>query len=272
MTKLNYIFSLSFILLLFTGCSKDDDAIKDLEIVFNSLTTTKALNFIDETAIITIDGEEFREVIVTSNDSKAAITKISTTSYAIESSEAIELTINVQLKNNDFGETKSIDLEFYEHGIKDYKIVEGIELNVDKTEKILALLGEPEAKTLNSDESREFWFYFSEGFELVVIKATDIVTDAVVFPTPWDITINGISNIGSIYPYDIANNWNVSNSQLVMDEVIEKLGEPDGKFSSNTTGSKLRRYVYNNPNVSFRFYSDELNDYSNKPVSYIVIY
>jgi len=268
MTKLNHFFALSILALFIIGCSTNEDQ----PIVFKSLTTSKGFNFIEETASIIIDGTEYSDADVSSNNSIVTITKLSETNYAIEASEAGNVTISVQLKNNDYRETKSIDLEFYEHGVKDFKVVEGIKLNIDKTGKILALLGEPDAKTLNFDASREFWYYFSEGVELVAIKATDIVTDAVVFPVPWSTTVNGVSVSGNVYPYDIANNWNISNGQLIMDEVIEKLGEPDSKFNSNTTGSRLKRYVYSSPNAGFRFYSDDLNDYSNKPVSYIVIY
>ena len=51
-----------------------------------------------------------------------------------------------ELKNGSHTQFKYVDVNFYQHGILNFKTVEGITVNVDNSDKIVKLLGEPEAK------------------------------------------------------------------------------------------------------------------------------
>ncbi|WP_346881916.1 hypothetical protein [uncultured Algibacter sp.] len=273
MTKLNYSFVLTFIALFFIGCSSDDDSKQDLEnklVIFKSLTTTKSLAFTEETITLDIDGENFTEILVSSNNPRVTITEVSSTTYTVKASEALNAIISVQLKNDTNIETESVTLDFFEHGVKDFKIVEGIEIDVDKTDKIIGLLGEPEGKADSTNGENEFWYYFSKGFSLWVRKSTGLVYDARVYGINWNRTIDDVEISGIGYPYEIGNSWNLPNAQLRMDDVISEFGDPISKFESSTPDSTLRWYVYND--VVFFFFSDSIDNFAGRPVAYINVY
>ena len=183
-----YLIALFMIMTVSESCSKDDD---DVSVEFTSLTASKIHSFVDEPILLTIEGSGFSEVSVVSGEvdpSKVVIVKIDTKHYKISALETLRPTIvHVSLD----GELKSIDLNFYEHGVKDFKTIEGIQIGVDKKNIIKSLLGEPEgvADTISGDF--EYWYYFSKGFYLLIRKLTDVPFLARVYGDfNWERTIN----------------------------------------------------------------------------------
>tara|TARA_R110002049_G_scaffold90686_2_gene227119 strand:+ start:43331 stop:44134 length:804 start_codon:yes stop_codon:yes gene_type:complete len=267
MVKWDYYFALPFVFLIFTACSKDDDS----PIYFKDLTATKAFSFIEGTITITIDAQEFTDITTSSTNPKVMITEVNATTYTIGASEAATTTINVQLKNNGNTETKSIDLSFYEHGIKNFSVVEGIEISVDNADKIRTLMGEPEGKEDSASGEREYWYYFSKGFSFLINKTTTVADESRLYGIEWKRTLNGNEKLGNHYQHEISKPLIIANGQVQMDAIINKLGQPDEKHVSATTGSPLKWYVFNE-GVKLFFNSDSIDDYTGKAVLYIDIF
>lgn len=268
MKKANYFFALTIITLFFSACSKDDDAIKDNPVVFKSLTASKEVSFIDESITLNIDGEEFTDVVITSSNPSITVSQVSSTTYTVSASKATKATISVQLKNNSYTEKESIALNFYEHGVIQYKFVEGIEIGVDKTDKIIALFGEPEAKEVPSTGNYDYWYYYSKGFSIVIHKTAKIAVDIRIYNEGWSrIMDDKIVNF-SVYPYSIVGAWNFSTAPVNMDAIVNLLGQPLSKHESTT--DNLKWYVYKD--VVFFFFSDSIDDYIGKKVTFMDIY
>lgn len=267
MIRLNYFFILPIVLLLFLGCSKDDEEEANL-IVFKNLTASKELSFTDSLITINIDGSGYSESIVTSNSLvDVTITKVNKNTYTVKASKAGEVKINVEIKNGNYGETKSIFLSFYEHGIKNYKIIEGIEINVDKTDKVSALLGEPDLITSSSNKLYDVWYYLSKGFFFYIHKTSKIVAQSRVYGIDWGLKVNGKEEKGLHYPYEIGNSLKIANGQTLMDDAIKALG---GIYKKEE-GSTRYYYLYERGVVLY-FSSNSIDEYVGKPVDYIDLY
>lgn len=267
MKKLNVVFRLFVMLLFVASCSNDDDSPN----YFKELTATKAYSFVEGNITITIDAEKFTDIVVLSSNSDVTIAEVNATTYTISALEAAETMISVQLKNDGHTETKSIDLSFYEHGIKGFSMVEGVEIGTDKTDKILTLLGEPEGKEDSSTGEREYWYYFSKGFSFLINKSTTIADESRLYGIDWKRTISGSEKLGNHYPHEISESLIIANGQVQMDAIISKLGQPDEKHVSATSGSPLKWYVFNEGVKAF-FNADTVDDYAGKTVLYMDVF
>lgn len=275
MFKLRHFCILSILVLFITGCSSNEDSDvvkKDDPIIFTSLTASKKSSFIDEVITISIDATAYKDIVVTTNKFSVKATKISANSYEIESTEAIGVRVKVVLENNNSSETKSIDLDFYEHGVKDNVIVEGIEIDVDRSDKLLELFGEPDGKLDSTNGEDEFWYYFLRGLYFSLDKVTKRVGSAYLYSYDgWTRTINDVTFTGELYPYEIGNSKKIAGGQTKMDEIVDIFGEPDEKHKSSNTSSNLKWYVYYG-GVVFYFNSDSLDNYQGKPVNSMWVY
>lgn len=269
MKLLNYFLFVIIACFLCIGCSTDDnDNDSELPVEFTALEASKTYSFIENTITLTIIGEEFTNIEVTSDNSDLTITQINDTNYEVSSLVEARGVISVKLKNGSSSEAKLKSVSFHEHGIKNFESVEGIEINVDKIDKVLDLIGEPD-RILNRASGSESWYYFSKGIVLSVQNSNDIVQEATVFAVEWRITIGDDSFEASIYANDINDIWNLSQASLIMDDVISLLDLPDNMVE-NALGN-IKEYVYNE-GVIFSFASDDLNNYQGKQVVQIELF
>ena len=274
-----YLIALFMIMTFSESCSKDDNDViptkeKTIPLEFTSLTASKIHSFVDEPILLTIEGSGFSEVSVVSGEadpSKVIISKIDTKHYKISALETLRPTIvHVSLD----GELKSIDLNFYEHGVKNFNTVEGIQIGIDKKNLIEALLGEPEAIVASSSTSGDFeyWYYFTKGFYLFMDNSTEFPVYARVYGDfIWARTINDSVVFGSPYNYEIGNSWLLSGpSRILMNDVVDKYGPRDGESIAPSSSSK--RYDYDSIRTYFYFFSDDIDNYNDKRVEYISVY
>ncbi len=149
---------------------------------------------------------------------------------------------------------------FYDHGTSaDFTTVETIEINTDSNRKLTALFGEPEnletyeititrTRVIETDtivetfiENRERWNYFSKGLSFdvypnepsVLTSAAgkeEVVYGATIYATDFSRTIDDVTYEAKTYPYEITGFSKLNTPEgLLIDEVIEKLGEPDNE-------------------------------------------
>lgn len=289
--KINNYFS-TFLVVFFLcfSCSGGDDTEEpEKEITISELTTfsvDRIHQFISNQANLIIDVDDYSTIQVTSNNNNVVITKIDDLNYKITStevgSELISITVIDDKGNQLKGDRR---LYFYEHGTRNYNTVEGIKIDTDTSISIFNLHGEPEGKTTstttgNTPITYEYWYYFSKGFYFIVNKSSDTVIAMRIYGTTWSRTIDDIVKSGSFYPYEIdgLSKLNSTNG-LLMDEIIQKYGEPNTKSASSSTLSTLKWYTYNDLSNSipsnqygyFYFFADDIDNYSNKRVLYLTI-
>jgi uncharacterized protein (DUF736 family) len=254
--------------LLSTSCSSDDE--KDPAVVFTSLSANKTDVFIEEIIILNLEGSGFSDVTVASNNTSVKINKVTSTIYEISSTVATATNIYVSLSNNTYKEHKSITLNFCEHGVKDFNTVEGIKVNVDKSSKVLNLLGEPATKTNSPDGLSEYWRYTSKGLGIVVVKSSTTVEQIDILSSNYYYTNSANTQVPyTNYPYEIGNGWKI-NSTTTMDMVVVKLGNPTLK--STTSATTNRAYQYSTQRIVFRFYSDSEDNYIGKKIILASVY
>ncbi len=269
MNKLKSLLVLSLIAILTTSCSSDD---KENEVVFNALTSSKTYLFLEDVAIVSIDGTGYTESNLTTTNSKIKITKVATSSYEISSTQATSAILYAELKNNEKKQIKSIFINFSEHGVKNLNTVEGITINIDNTTKISKLLGEPERIADFSNGLAEEWSYYSKGFSITIDKRTSIAKAFNLFSSNYYYTnTDNIKTYYTNYPYTIDNGWKINNPNTTMDMVITALGLPSAK---NTSVNSLnnRGYQFINNQRWFRFYSNSEDDYIGKKIIQCTIY
>ncbi|GIZ09406.1 hypothetical protein [Flavobacterium sp. UMI-01] len=272
MKKLNVLFLLCLLLTLFISCSSDDN--KDPDVIFNSITANKSDVYLEESIIITLDGTGFTESNLTSSNTKMKITKISNTTYEVSSIDATSGRVYAELRNNTYSKTKNIPINFYKHGVIDFKMVEGIAINVDSSDKLLKLLGEAEVKTdiTGATTPTELWEYPSKGVNFVVIKSSKIITSAKVNSSNFYINMPNNSRVFyTKYPYEIGNGWKIDDANSTMTQVVNKLGNSNSKNTYTTTTLKSYFYLLNNFGLYFYFYADTEDDYNNKTIRSLVV-
>lgn len=256
------------LVMLLASCSSDE---KDPAVVFTSLDATKTLTFIEEPIILNLTGSGYKDINLTTSNTKIKITKVASLIYEISSTEATSAKIYAELSNNTYKETKNIDLAFVEHGVKNLNTVEGIKVNVDLSTKVLSLLGEPDTKSTSTDGLSEYWRYASKGLGLTVIKSSTIIDQIDMLSSYYYYTNSANTQISyTNYPYVIGSNWKI-NSTTTMDLVVAQLGTPSLK-STSTTSTTNRAYLYSTQKIVFRFYSDSENDYTGKKIIYFSVY
>ncbi len=261
------IVTLCLVALLSVSCSSDEE--KDPAVIFTSLEASKTDAFIEEKIILTLAGTGFTDVNLASSNSSVKITKVTSTIYEISSSVAVTTNVFVSLSNNTYKESKSVALNFCEHGIKDFNTIEGIKINIDKSSKVLSLLGEPENKT--STTTMEFWRYTSKGLLFAILKSSNVVDYINAYSSNYYITLdNGTKVNYTNYPYEIGNGWKINNPNTTMDMVITKLGAPAEKINTDPV-STLRIYRFANQNMYLSFYGATEDDYVGKTIKYLIL-
>lgn len=285
----HYLLFLSTV--LFVSCSSNDsDILDEYEPSIGELTGFNIDNnniFTDDLANLTIDATSYSKIEVSSNSSNVVITKVDDLKYKISSSvagsELINITVTADNGDQLIGNRR---MYFYDHGTKDYNTVEGIVIDTDLSSKVLLLHGEPEGKSNNTTTgdnpiTYEYWYYFSKGFWFTVHQETGTVVNIKIYTGyHWTRTIDDIPYTGLLYPYEIDGFSNHNNTEdLLMDTIIEKYGEPDSKYPNSNAASTLKRYIYDDINSAvsgtqiavFYFFSNDVNDYTGKTVSYVII-
>lgn len=180
----------------------------------------------------------------------------------------------VTLSNKTNTESKNILLNFYEHGIKNFNIVEGIKVNLDSSSKVLNLLGEPEYKSTSTTGTIEYWSYHSKGVLFAILKSTNLVTNINAYSSNFYTTLeNGTKVYYKNYPFEIGNDWYINNTNTIMDAVITKLGQPTNKYNSTTDPtSTFRTYRFAAQNMYIGFYGSTEDDYIGKTIKSIILY
>lgn len=263
------ILTLCFVILL-ASCSSDD---KDPEVVFTNLEANKKDAFIEESITLNLEGTGFTDANLASSNTAVKISKVSSTIYEISSSVATTTNIHVTLSNNTNKANKSITLNFHEHGIKNFNTVEGIRVNIDKSSKVLSLLGEPNQKSTSTSGPIEYWTYSSKGILVAITKGTSVVNNINIYSSNYFILLeNGTKLYYTNYPYEIGNGWKINNVNTTMDMVITKLGAATEKISSSDPASTLRTYIFTSQNLYVSFYGTTIDDYAGKTIRSIIIY
>jgi PBP1b-binding outer membrane lipoprotein LpoB len=258
------------LVMLLASCSSDE---KDPAVVFTSLDATKTLTFIEEPITLNLTGSGYKDINLTTSNTKIKITKVASLIYEISSTEATSAKIYAELSNNTYKETKNIDLAFVEHGVKNFNTVEGIRVNIDKSSKVLSLLGEPNQKSTSTSGLIEYWTYSSKGVLVAITKGTSVVNNINIYSSNYFILLeNGTKLYYTNYPYEIGNGWKINNVNTTMDMVITKLGAATEKISSSDPASTLRTYIFTSQNLYVSFYGNTIDDYTGKTIRSVIIY
>lgn len=253
------------LVMLLASCSSDE---KDPAVVFTSLDATKTLTFIEEPITLNLTGSGYKDINLTTSNTKIKITKVASLIYEISSTEATSAKIYAELSNNTYKETKNIDLAFVEHGVKNFKTVEGIMVDTDKSTKVITLLGEPDTKTTSTDGLSEYWIYASKGLCFIITKSSSMVNQIEMFSSYYYYTNSASTQLSyTNYPYEIGSSWKINNT-TTMDAIITLLGMPTTKSSSSTN----RMYLYSTQRIVFRFFSNSEDDYTGKRIVYFSVY
>lgn len=258
------------LVMFLASCSSDE---KDPAVVFTNLEASKTDAFIEETIILNLDGTGFTDVNLASSNTSVKITKVSSTIYEITSSVATTTNIHVALSNNTNKANKSVSLNFYEHGIKNFNTAEGIRANIDKSSKVLSLLGEPNQKSTSTSGLIEFWAYPSKGLSIAITKSSTVVNNISIYSSNFYITQeNGTKLNYTNYPYEIGNSWKINNPNTTMDAVITKLGAASEKINSSDPASTLRTYRFASQNMYLSFFGTTEDDYVGKTIKALILY
>lgn len=267
--KLNNLLVIIIACVFTFSCSKDD--IEETNpIVINSIKSSKQLAFIEETINLNIYAEGYSNIEVSSSNSDVVIDKINTTTYKISATKATEVIIEIILSSESFTEQKTVEYNFFEHGVIDFKIVEGITLDKDSPNHVLELHGDPDYIFKVEDENREVWYYFDKGFWVSMDSNVNRADYIRLYGIDWTRTLDNIEYIGKQYRYEISEGLKIENLQLSMTTVVEKFGTPTEKLTTSIEG--LYTYVYEDLDVFFYFQSEDIDDFEGKSVGYIIVY
>jgi hypothetical protein len=258
------------LVMLLASCSSDE---KDPEVVFTNLEANKKDAFIEESITLNLEGTGFTDVNLASSNTSVKISKVSSTIYEISSSVATTTNIHVALSNSTNKASKSVTLNFHEHGIKNFNTAEGIRPNIDKSAKVLSLLGEPTQKSTSTSGLIEYWTYPSKGLSIAITKSSTVVNNINIYSSNYFIMLeNGTKMYYTNYPYEIGNSWKINNVNTTMDMVITKLGAASEKFSSSDPASTLRTYRFASQNMYLGFFGATEDDYVGKTIKSLILY
>lgn len=283
--KIKKTLSILFLSIFILSCSSSDDSIVEPElptvietppvetnpIIINNITSSKELAFTDETITLNIDASGYSNLDVTSTSSNVSITKTSDTTYNVNTTDAEDIIIQLAFSFNDFIETETINLSFFKHGVIDYNIVEGIEIDVDTSDKIISLLGEPSLTESNNSGTAMRWHYFDLGMRFEVLTDTNVVNEVRLYGREFDRTANGISNTSGIYQYEIGESLKISNSQLTTDVVLNTF-EFDNEKGTESADNNLFFINYPRIGVIFFYFAEDINQYSGQTIPYLTVY
>lgn len=252
--------------LFVTSCSSTDE---DTPITFNAILANKRDVFVGEKITLTLDATDFSNAQVSTTNPAVQIIKISSSSYEIVADRAATATIDVSLSNKIDKKNKSIIVSFSQHGITNFKTVEGITSKVDKSAKVLALLGEPDYIADSSDGLYEYWIYPEIGLSYIITKATKVVSQIGVYSSSFVFTTKNNTTVSyKTYPYEIGNGWRLENYNTSMNLVIDKFGMPDSK----TSDGFFNNYGYYSKQIIFGFFSNDVNSYANNYIASLILY
>ncbi|WP_299670088.1 hypothetical protein [uncultured Polaribacter sp.] len=300
MKTINYSLFVLFLTFLCTSCFENEyeTYVSNIENEFTAFNVDNNYKFTSDEANLVIEAGNYSDIQVTLADETTnpsvsidrdviSLIKIDDFNYTISSPEAGEQLIIITVvdaSGNEFIGYRR--MFFYEHGTTDFNTVEGVQLNFDFNKKLIALHGEPELLeeyqvTITSEsiddagntvtetriEDRERWYYFSKGFVFNYNPLTEHFYTITLYGENWLRNIDDVNYNGEIYPYQIdgLSSFN-SATGLLMDEVVEKYGEPIYK----SDGTTLQLYQYDN--ATFTFLSDNADDYLGKKVLNITIF
>ncbi|KAB1067801.1 hypothetical protein F6U93_09360 [Tamlana haliotis] len=288
MKKATLIFSCLIFAFLALACSSDD-ASSDVDsmtpVVFESLSVSENLSFTDEPITLTLNASSFSTVDFVFSDPNMTSRKIDKTTYEISASKGLEGSVSVELSNGGSSETQSVDLEFVEHGVVNSNIVEGIKIDVDTTERLLEVLGEPHGKLFHTSRNEETWGYYS-GVLFTVNTLTNIITSAEINTYSRILQSYKGDVIIQTYPYLINNSLDFSGSERgKMDEIVDKFGLPSFTFTGTlpsplvslkrelraptSSAQGVYQYAYFHDNnqehsIYVLFYSDAIDNYKDE--------
>ena len=289
MKKINLILTSLIFTFVILACSSDDPA----PVEFESISVSENLSYTDKSITLNIIGSNFTSIKFVFSDANMTFNKIDEVTYEISANKTSEGTVRVDLTNGDEVQSKSVNLEFLEHGVFNSSIVEGIKINVDNTERLLEALGEPDGKVEHSTGTTVAWVYTS-GVSFVVKKATNIISSAGINTYNKDVITNNGNILVNPYRYLVNNIFDFSDSERdTMDKIIDELHLPTfihtGTLpnplssykrelranTSTTRGLYQYIYFYNNTtdhSISVTFFSDNIDNYTGESISTFSVY
>lgn len=269
MKNIKIFLPLCLIVLFSISCSSDKE---NPEVVINSLNASKLDLYIEDFTTISVEGTGYTVANLTSTNPNIIIKRINSTVFEVRSSGATTANIYAELKNDTKKQNRNITINFAEHGVKNFTTVEGITKYVDKTDKIVKLLGEPQEKIDSSSGTSMQWLYPQKGLAIIIDKTTNTAMAFNLFSSNYYyISGNNVQTAYATYPYEIGNGWKINNSSTTMDIVVNKLGAPTTKNTSTTTSTN-RGYQYSTEKLWFRFYSDSEDNYTGKRIVLVTVY
>ena len=292
MTKIKRLLTYTCIAILFFSCSSESND-ETPPVAFESFSVSKNISFTDTPIILNINGSNFEssELIFTNDNVESK--KINETTYEITASEALIEQIRIRLINGGDIQSKSVMLEFIEHGVLNSNVVEGIKVDTHKTERLLEILGEPDGKIEYSSGTSSGWVYTS-GVTFIVTKATNTIATASINTYDRAIQAGDKSVLVKAYPYLINGTFDFSDfGRNKIDNIVDSLGLPTfiytgtlpvGTFSyknqirpPSSTARGLYQYVYfNNSDIqngmSVVFFSNNIDDYMGENITDFLIF
>ena len=268
-TKLITLLTLG--LAIITSCSNDEDAATETNpINIIELTSSKKYAFIEESVVIAIQANGYSEIEVSSEDN-IDLEIINDTTYIVTSEERTEATIEVTFTHGGFTKSENVDIEFVEHGFINDLTFEGIDIDIDGSEKTLAILGEPDYIQTTNDDI-DYWYYFNQGFFLFMKTDVDQLHIVRAYShDSWSRTFDETTYNGSAYLYSFGENdlkfSSDITSPLLMDSIISQYGTPD-KIEYHPNDSRIHEYEYTDKQINFYFLSDTQNEHEGKPIQY----
>ncbi|WP_139957659.1 hypothetical protein [Flavicella sediminum] len=225
-----------------------------------------AITLMDEEGVPSVPGDADLVTLEKINDLKFTISATQPTEQLIEI--AITTASGVDL-------VEYRTVHFYAHGTVDnYKTLEGIELGVDTTEKLLLIHGTPvqEDKLTSEDGLTERWQYLSDGIGFEVNTQTQIIEKIYYYSTLYEdypASSPHLIEEGLKYKMEVmkakhpVNNIDITPTNGTLQEAT-----PDGNGGFNEDGV----YYFDFENIGrFIYTSGSIGDYKNKFVVQVII-
>lgn len=286
MKKTLFILKTCLLAIFLSACTDDESIDSNSSKMISDISIDKQYAFIDDEINLTFQSIEYDEISVTSTEADIIITSSSETSYAISANSEVSATIDITSTIDTISEVNQVFVNFLEHGV-DYKIVEGISMDIDNIYKMKLIHGEPEGQSTTTITNinattgdttyvdYDYNYYFSKGLSFMSLPTNNIVISTILYGDNWSIeSSDGTINDGDIFPYDIDGLGTFTSTEgILMQDVVTKYGDPN---DISIVGSAVT-YKYNDLNSSitgnqfgyFTFNSEDENDYTDKKVTAI---
>lgn len=292
MKKFNLIVtSLIFACFIFSCGGKEEEEIV-LPVEFKNLSTDKEVSFTDTPILLNISGSNFSEAEFVFSDEAMSSKKVNDSIYEITATKALNGSVKVDLIAGEDVQTKSVNVEFLEHGVFNSNTVEGIRIDLDTSDRLLQVLGEPDLKLESTSGLSVFWYY-SFGVVFTEVKANKRITLASVTARSRVVSSEGNTDVlVQPYPYLINELFDFSDSAgNTMDEIVNELKLPTithigGAFpdfipslkrelrAPTETSRGLYQYIYfydrnNDHGMSVTFFANGIDEYKGEFISSI---